>query len=230
MGTTIERERTAVTAIARIYHEMLQPLLPSDAMCVFATRITSLLLTELRIKHTCSHLDVICMNDEMFECLSTPPDARPETAFECGTLSIDRPLPSSSDEEVDNAFYGHMIIETSNFFVDLTAHQFDLPEQRIVTGSPLVVPLGSLTEPRLNYLGFEMDNVWSVPIERGHYFFRNAMLQDVPRTEAEWGPVPPSWFKVCLDHTKAALDLKFNPNRLRRAHHDSGARVELAKS
>jgi hypothetical protein len=43
------------------------------------------------------------------------------------------------------------------------------------------------------------------------------MLQDVPRTEAEWGPVPPGWFKVCLDHTKAALDLTLKGSPLQSA-------------
>jgi hypothetical protein len=205
MDTSIKRERTAVTAIANFYHEELQPHLPCAAMCVFATRITSLVLAKLGITHLCSHLDVTCMNDEMLQFHSAPLEKLPTTANSWLCLST----PGFGSMPIIAAdcrpFYGHMVVETDNFFIDLTAHQFDQPKHRIVTGSPLIIPLGSLTEHRFTFSRNKRDDWWSVPIARGHYFFREATCQNIPRTEADWGPMPIDWVQNCLDHTEDAL-------------------------
>ena len=89
----------------------------------------------------------------------------------------------SSGSYDPNGFSGHLIVETENFMIDLSAQQFDRPQHEIVTGGPLVVPLSDLTEVRQ---GFVLNETWSVPIELGHYWFNDAVLPTRPSNSNDW--------------------------------------------
>jgi hypothetical protein len=66
----------------------------------------------------------------------------------------------------NGTFRGHLIIETDNFLVDLSALQFDTPGYQVRTFGHLIVPLANLEEVE--------HGVWSVPIPLGRYLFCDA--------------------------------------------------------
>jgi len=72
----------------------------------------------------------------------------------------------------------HFIIETDNFFVDLTAPQFDSPRHQVRIPRVLIVPLGDLRELS--------EDVWSVPIPLGRYIFCGA---DKPKHPDHWSSI-----------------------------------------
>lgn len=54
---------------------------------------------------------------------------------------------TNKDSRQSNGFDGHLIVTTDNFYVDLTAYQFDRLEHGINTQGPLVVPISDVVYP-----------------------------------------------------------------------------------
>lgn len=179
MTSTIERERAILQELARYYEARVEPTLSTPRACVLAARITNLMLTEFGISHLITHVDAFIVNDEWRDFINSGGHLRgiamPETAWSIGYNSAEKPERKSLP--------GHLVVETDNYFVDLSSRQFDRPQHNIETDSPMVVPLGSLTELP--------NGVWSVPIRKGHYLFRDAA---VPRTP---GPSFTDWHQNC---------------------------------
>jgi len=185
MGTrelSLNKE-TAVLEVAKdFYLREVAPVVVPNA-CILASRIITVALAKYNVQCWATQVDAVCWNNEGFRLRndlnafrSTP------TAWSVGVMSepsnqwVRNELESGSNP-FDRKFYGHLIVETPNHFVDFTASQFDRPEKGIVTGSPLIVPNSRLTEVK---------DGWIVPIEQGVYVFRDAQHPASPQGTPDW--------------------------------------------
>lgn len=168
MTSTVDREMIVLRELANYYETCVEPTLGTHRACVLATRITNLMLTEFEIPHVVTHIDSFIVNDDWWDFVNSKSDLDitrlPETAWSIGCNSAETPK--------KNGFPGHLVVETDNYFVDLSSRQFDRPQHNIITAAPLIVPLGQLTELP--------DDFWSVPIPKGHYLFRDAAVPRNP--------------------------------------------------
>ena len=179
MTTTIDREKIVLSELASFYATRIVPTLATLRACVFASRLTSAILTRFEIPHKVTHVDVLVVNDEWWdfyiEKRITEITELPETAWSVGCNSDEKPQA--------NGFPGHLVVETEDFFVDLSSGQFDRPQHKILTNSPLVAPLGDLLELH--------DDWWSIPILEGRYVFRDAAVPRMPSQSS------PDWSRNC---------------------------------
>ena len=193
---TIDQERRALEELALFYSTEIQPKFDSLGTCVYAAVLASRTLQKIGLKSTCSHVDAYSFGfnhtqkDELTRW--NLPSRRWVRA--CSTNPVVRGLGSS---ELVGGVDGHFIIETDNFFVDLTAPQFDSPRHQVRIPRSLIVPLGDLRELS--------EDVWSVPIPLGRYVFCSA---EKPKRPTFWrsinsdlSPIVPE----CVHRMKVAV-------------------------
>jgi hypothetical protein len=195
MATTTDREKTVLRELASFYSARVVPTLATLRACVFAARLTSEILTEFEIPHEIAHVDVLVVNDEWWEyCVEkgiSDVAHVPDTVWSVSCYSNEKPE--------KNGFPGHLVVETDDFLVDLSSGQFDRPQHKILTNSPLVAPMGSLLELH--------DDWWSVPILEGRYLFRNAAVPRMPsRGSPDWSRTCWSSITECEKVIRRALD------------------------
>lgn len=182
---TLGDEQRAVNALADFFSSEVQPRMRDLRSCVMAARLATKSLDRIGIPNQFSHVDATCLNDEWLHHaqLGTPAEEVPLTAWSISVWSNHDLVFRPSGNYDPNGFSGHLIVETENFMIDLSAQQFDRPQHEIITGGPLVVPLSDLTEVRQ---GFVLNETWSVPIELGHYWFNDAVLPTRPSNSNDW--------------------------------------------
>ena len=182
---TLEDEKRAVNALADFWSSEVQPNMRTLSACLMAARLATKALDHIGVSNQLSHVDATCINDDwLHHALSGNPAAkRPSSAWSLAVWSNHDQVFQSAGRFNPNGFSGHLIVETDNFMIDLSAQQFDREQHRILTGGPLVVPLKDLTEVRH---AFVLNETWSVPIKLGHYWINDAVLPSTPSDSDDW--------------------------------------------
>lgn len=162
---TLNEEHTALKEIASIFLEDIQPQFDSLGTCVYAAVLASQTLTEIGINHYRSHVDsYLFPADRIWPGSLTRKNLPRSRWVRC--YSTSRTVDGYGMPGNNGTFRGHLIIETDNFLVDLSALQFDTPGHQVRTFGHLIVPLADLEEVE--------HGVWSVPIPLGRYLFCDA--------------------------------------------------------
>lgn len=179
---TLEDEQRAVSALADFFRTAVLPDIQDQRCCVLAARLATKALDRVGIPNLHRHVDATCFNDELLYHLTagTTPEDVPMSAWSIAVWSDhEERFPTHPS----NGFSGHLIVETENYFIDLSSRQFDRSEHNITTGGPLVMPLSKLTEVRQT---FARPGSWNVPIKSGHYWFNDAVNPLEPTGLSSW--------------------------------------------
>lgn len=107
--------------------------------CILASNFASKTLVCVGVPHQVRVIGATVFNQRGFETFGTQPEELPEDAWSVHVSSLSRNDPRKP------AFSGHVVIETENFFVDLTAEAFSRPQHQMAINDPLVVPKGKIS-------------------------------------------------------------------------------------
>lgn len=148
MITNIETERKVIDHLVDLWNSEVRPNVMTNA-CVLSARIASEVFTHFNIEHTVRPMAVMAMNDKM---LAHQQNGDTYTAWDADAWSVgvgfgQSMVATNKDSRQSNGFDGHLIVTTDNFYVDLTAYQFDRLEHGINTQGPLVVPISDVVYP-----------------------------------------------------------------------------------
>ena len=176
-------KETAVLEVAKdFWLREVAPVTVPNA-CILASRIITVALAKYNVQCWATQVDAVCWNAEGYRLRNDLNAFRSSpTAWSVGVMSepSDRWLRDevlAGNNPFERKFFGHLIVETQNHFVDFTAGQFDRPQHGIVTGTPLAVPYSRLTETK---------DGWVVPIQEGVYVFRDAQYPASPQGTPDW--------------------------------------------
>ena len=101
-----------------------------DNSCILAANFAHKTLTSLDVPHAVVPIGVTVFNKEGYEYFGNSVNEIPENAWSvhCSTRST------------GSGFSGHLVIETENYLLDLTAVAFERKQYNIVVGESLIVP------------------------------------------------------------------------------------------
>jgi hypothetical protein len=161
---TATKEAIALRILADYWTEKVTPVVDARS-CVLAGRVASVVLNRIGISTAVYHTDTVAMNElwyELFVVKGLAQALLPPEAWCVGAVTGEV---KGTHRNMVGGFSGHLIVTTPNYFVDLSAGQFDRPSHGIVTGSPLIVH-------RENIVDSEQGKM--VPIQQGLYIVRPA--------------------------------------------------------
>jgi hypothetical protein len=144
----IDTERKVIDELVALWNSEVRPHVVPNA-CVLAARITSEVLGYFDIKHDVISMAAMAMNDKM---LAHENEGRShlnwdEDAYSVGVGFGESAVWTRNDSRDGRGFDGHVVVVTKNFYIDLTAYQFDRPQFGIETSGSLVAPLSDFVFP-----------------------------------------------------------------------------------
>jgi len=146
------------------------PRLTNTGACVAGARFGLELLSRLGVESCVTQVDAIGLDEQSYmEVIN----GKGPTGWSVGALSV---------TTAPNAWNGHVVLETNDWFIDLTAGQFDRPDKGILFGNGLCVPVGELT----HHVGIWQGDWFEVPVAQGHYLFRDAVIQRDITKAPDW--------------------------------------------
>lgn len=162
--------RIMVETLSSVWLRGAAPRLSTDGACVAGARFGLEFLTRFGVESWVTQVDAIGLDELSYrEVLN----GEGPTGWSVGALSV---------TSVPNKWNGHVVVETNDWFVDLTAGQFDRPDKGIMFGHGLCVPVGELT----HHVGIWQGDWFEVPVAKGHYLFRDAVVQRDITKAPDW--------------------------------------------
>jgi hypothetical protein len=165
-----EKESLLVKDLASIWVQAVMPRLPDVGACVAGSRFGSEFMKELGVHAWATQLDAIAIDEQSYQEMLR---GEAPNGWSVGAFSM---------TTVPNKWNGHVVVETTNWFIDLTAGQFDRPDKGIVFGNGLCVPAEEI---------IFHENIWhgdwfEVPVAQGHYLFRDAVVKRDITKAPDW--------------------------------------------
>jgi hypothetical protein len=101
-----------------------------DNSCILAANFAHKTLSSLDVPHAIVPIGVTVFNTDGYEYFGNSASELPDSAWSvhCSTRST------------GSGFSGHLVIETENYLLDLTAVAFERKQHNIVVGESLIVP------------------------------------------------------------------------------------------
>lgn len=170
LKSTYHVERLMIETLSSVWVRGAVPRLTTAGACVAGSRFGLEYLRQVGIDCWVTQVDAIGLDEQSYEEVL---NGEGPTGWSVGALSV---------TEVPNKWNGHVVVETNEWFVDLTAGQFDRPDKGIVFGHGLCVPVGELVE----HVGVWQGDWFEVPVAQGHYLFRDAVVQRDITKAPDW--------------------------------------------
>lgn len=163
-------ERLMVETLSSVWLRGAAPRLTNAGACVAGSRFGWEYLKQVGIESWVTQVDAIGLDEQSYKEML---NGEGPTGWSVGALSV---------TEVPNKWNGHVVVETNEWFIDLTAGQFDRPDKGIVFGHGLCVPVGEL----IHHVGIWQGDWFEVPVAQGHYLFRDAVVKRDINTAPDW--------------------------------------------
>jgi hypothetical protein len=105
-----------------------------DNSCILAVNFAHKILSALDVPHVIVPIGTTVFNKDGYDHFGESASELPDSAWSvhCSTRST------------GSGFSGHLVIETENYLLDLTALQFERKKHNIVVGESLIVPHGEM--------------------------------------------------------------------------------------
>jgi hypothetical protein len=168
--TRTQDHQIMVETLSSVWLRGAAPRLTTDGACVAGARFGLEFLKHAGIESWVTQLDAIALDEQSYREML---NGEGPTGWSVGALSV---------TEVPNKWNGHVVVETNDWFIDLTAGQFDRPDKGIVFGHGLCVPVGEL----IDHVGIWQGDWFEVPVAQGHYLFRDAVVQRDIKKAPDW--------------------------------------------
>jgi hypothetical protein len=165
-----EKESLLVKDLGFTWVQAVMPRLQETGACVAGSRFGSEFLKELGVNAWVTQLDAIAIDEQSYNEMIS---GEAPNGWSVGAFSM---------TTVPNKWNGHVVVETTNWFIDLTAGQFDRPDKGIVFGNGLCVP----TEKIIFHENIWQGDWFEVPVEQGHYLFRDAVVKRDITKAPDW--------------------------------------------
>jgi hypothetical protein len=107
--------------------------------CILAANYTHRVLDAFEIKHQVRPIGATIFNRKGWELFPTPANELPPEAWSVHCSS-------RSEHVLMSGWSGHLVVETAEYFIDLSANQFSRPGHQITILGPLIVPRSSIKE------------------------------------------------------------------------------------
>ena len=153
-----------------------------DNSCILAVNFAHKILSALDVPHVIVPIGTTVFNKDGYDHFGKPASELPDSAWSvhCSTRST------------GSGFSGHLVIETENYLLDLTALQFERKNHNIVIGESLIVPHGDMevfvrdSNPcSINKL-FGAHVVYKFSLSEGIYTYYEEEWNKVYTKSADW--------------------------------------------
>ena len=153
-----------------------------DNSCILAVNFAHKILSALDVPHVIVPIGTTVFNKDGYDHFGKPASELPDSAWSvhCSTRST------------GSGFSGHLVIETENYLLDLTAIQFERKNHNIVIGESLIVPHGDMevfvrdSNPcSINKL-FGAHVVYKFSLSEGIYTYYEEEWNKVYTKSADW--------------------------------------------
>lgn len=136
---TSKPEIEIVKEISKGWQEFRQEVPLAINACILAANYTHRVLEMFDIEHKVRPIGATVFNRTGWQTFGTPADKLPPEAWSVHCSS-------RSPHLLEKGWSGHLVVETNNFFIDLSAEQFSRPAHQIQIFSPLIVPRSEIQE------------------------------------------------------------------------------------
>jgi hypothetical protein len=177
-------EEQVLRGLVSAWIQLRSQLTATPNACILAANFARRILPRFYVSTFVRPVGVIAFNREGWEAICY---GQPLTgdAWSVGC--------SSRFTTSDFAYDGHVVIQTSNWYLDLTAEAFERPEHNIVMGGPVLIPLAKLgvipKDHRLHELT-QTTRTYSIPLNTGIYTFfdepNNLKFRSAPDWQVDW--------------------------------------------
>ena len=174
--STLTKEEQALGIIGHYWETTVAPQVDKRA-CILAGRLLSVSLSRVGIPVTLYHTDAVAMNElwyELFVKQGVKQEDLPAEAWCVGAVTGDI---KGTHRTMVGGFSGHIVATTANYFIDLTAGQFDRPTKGIVTGSPLFAQRDAVMDTEYGK---------QIPIQQGIYIVKPAQKPASYKWTPDW--------------------------------------------
>lgn len=181
--TTNEITFDILSGIRRGWDTHVRPYVKSNS-CVLASRVAHEVLTYFGVAHEVLPTMAIAMNSLMKQHYM---DSLHHSLWSPEAWSVAVGFPNAvalrQDSREPQGFDGHLVVATSQFYLDLSASQFDRPERSIKTGGSLLFNHDTITRFQFP----KEDFYWNYfPIDEGSFFFRLLSGNDSYKNSPDW--------------------------------------------
>ncbi len=150
--------------------------------CILGSNFAHQLLIRFGVDHEVLPIGTTVFNKRGWELFGIPAHRLPDDAWQvnCSSYSLGA------------GFSGHVVVQTKNFFLDLTADQFSRPEHNILINGTLIVPLSEMevhqrgSEPHPIHLLYRTNEFRTFPIGSGLYSYFLEKWNTVYRKAPDW--------------------------------------------
>ena len=138
---TSKTQREVLDHINRGWQDFRKEVPLTPNACILAANYAHRVLEMFDINHRVRPIGATVFNQRGWELFAEriPANQLPPEAWSVHCSS-------RSENRMVNGWSGHVVIETDEFFVDLSAEQFSRPQHEIQIFSPLIVPRSSIRE------------------------------------------------------------------------------------
>lgn len=136
---TIKTEQEVLEHISRGWQDFRSQVPLSPNACILAANYVHRVLEMFDIDHKVRPIGATVFNRKGWELFGTPANELPPEAWSVHCSS-------RSEQLLTSGWSGHLVVETKDFFVDLSAEQFSRPDHQIQIFSPLIVPMSRISE------------------------------------------------------------------------------------
>lgn len=150
--------------------------------CILGNNFAHQILMRLDIDHEVLPVGTTVFNRRGWELFGIPVSRLPDDAWQVNCSSYSEGF----------GFSGHIVIQTKNYFFDLTASQFSRPEHNIFVGKTLIVPLSEMKvhrrdpKPHPIHLLYKTTEFRTFPIGSGLYSYFLEKWNTVYRRAPDW--------------------------------------------
>lgn len=132
-------EQQILEELSRSWIQSRSKLTSTINACILAGNYAHRILDRLGVPHRVRPIGVTVFNQKGWELFGVPAEELPDDAWSVHCSS-------RSAHILENGWSGHLVIETENFFLDLTAEAFARPSNNINIFGPLLVPRSQIAE------------------------------------------------------------------------------------
>lgn len=131
----IEIERQILKKVASAWQDYATTHKLASNTCVLASNFASKVLSLLDIDNSVKTIGATVFNRRGWELYGIPTKSLPDDAWSV----------HCSSRCTGPGFSGHVVVETTNFFLDLTSSSFERLERNLLVGRNLIVPQADIT-------------------------------------------------------------------------------------
>lgn len=198
---TSKTEKQIIEEITRGWQNLRSQVPLAINACILAANYTHRVLDAFEIEHKVRPVGATVFNRKGWELFGTPSGQLPPEAWSVHCSS-------RSAHVLENGWSGHLVVETKEFLIDLSAEQFSRPAHQIQIFSPLVVPRENIKElpsgTPLHDLG-RTDQAFIFDLGSGIYTFYYEDWNKVYQKAKDWHR---SYAELGLGQVVRAIQLK----------------------